>query len=102
MGNTDTAMLFTIIIIFIALGFVMPFINSAFSQTAINNNAQGLSDDIGQNLEANEVSILEVFVSIITMFFWTFGNIPLVLDILIMLPMRMLMGVLIYRNIRGN
>ena len=104
MGDSDTAMLWTILIIFIGLGAVLPFINAAFNQNVTTQESELVKNSASGNLEAatQSVSILSVILSIFTIFFWTFGQIPAVLDLVIFIPMRIIFLVLLYRNLRGN
>lgn len=102
MGDAnDSVLLMTVVVIFLILGFVLPYVNTAFGQPTTDINTEGLITDTGNELSTSEVSIFTVFTSIITVFFWTFGQVPVWVDILIFTPMRVLLALLIYRNIRG-
>lgn len=69
-----------IVSVFLLIGSVLPFINSAFgSGTTYNNN--DISNEISQKVQnVSPVSALDVIISIFTMFFWTFGALPWWLD----------------------
>ena len=102
MGDTDTSIMLTIIIIFVFLGAILPFVNAAFNQGATNLNTKGVEFAAGQNLEETSgVGILDVIISIFTMFFWTFGNVPVIMDLIVFVPIRIIFLVILYRNLRG-
>ena len=98
---SDMDILATIVIFFITLGTVMPFIHASFDETETNVNTKGVEFAAGQDLAASNVSILGVVLSIFTMFFWTFGNIPVILDLILFVPLRIIFIVLLYKLIRG-
>ncbi len=101
MGNTDTWAFFGVMMFFLALGVLLPFINAAFDQPATTQNLNGLptsSDD----LETDTVGILEVLVSVATIIFWSFGQVNLFIDLLILTPLRILAIYLFARMVRGN
>lgn len=102
MGDSDTGILLTILIIFVLLGALLPFLHEAFGQDQTNVNAGGVAFATGQNIdEASGVTILDVIFSIVTIFFWTFGNIPLLMDLILFVPLRIIFIVILYRNLRG-
>ena len=98
---SDMDILATIVIFFITLGTVMPFIHASFNEAGTDLNSEGVEFEAGQDLPFSNVSILGVILSIFTMFFWTFGNIPLLLDLLLFVPLRIIFVVLLYKLIRG-
>ncbi len=102
MGESDTAILWTIITIFVILGTVLPFIHQDFAQPQTDLDSKGIEFAGGQEVKASSVTILSVIISIFTMFFWSFGNIPTVPEIIIFVPMRIIFLVVLYRNLRGN
>ena len=98
----DTAILFTIITIFVFLGAILPFINTAFGQDETNLNTAGVEFATGQGFDdENSISIGSIAVSIFIMFFWTFGAIPVLLDLLLFVPMRIVFVILLFKLIRG-
>lgn len=99
---SDTAILLTIITVFVFLGAILPFINEAFGQDGTSLNTAGIEFATGQGFDdENEVSIGKIAVSIFTMFFWTFGSIPALLDLLLFVPLRIIFVVLLFKLIRG-
>ncbi len=98
---SDTIMLSTIVIIFVSLGAILPFVHASFDQSVTNVNAEGIEFESGQSSSTNTVTVLGVVVSITTMFFWTFGSIPAILDTIIFVPMRIMFLVLLFKLVRG-
>lgn len=98
---SDTVILSTIIVFFVALGAVIPFVHSSFNQAGDTFNTEGIEFASGQSTSTNSVTVLGVVVSITTMFFWTFGNIPAILDIIIFVPIRIIFLVLLFKLVRG-
>lgn len=98
---SDTIILSTIIILFVVLGAVLPFIHTSFDQSTADVNTEGIEFTSGQAFTTNNVTVLGIVVSIFTMFFWTFGNIPAILDIIIFVPIRIMFMVLLYKLVRG-
>lgn len=96
---SDTGILVGIVIIFVALGTILPFVHDAFDQQATDINAAGLEFEAGQ--QSGVTVVLGVIVSITTMFFWTFGNIPFIIDAVIFIPIRIVFLVLLFKLIRG-
>ncbi len=96
---SDTIVIYTIIIAFVALGAILPFINEAFNQQDIDFNAQNVEFQGGQNLFSNTVTVLGVITSVVTMFFWTFGAIPAIIDLVVFTPIRIMFAILLYKLI---
>ena len=84
---SDTTIIYGMVFFFIFLGLVMPFIDQAFSREVTNYDLQGIEDTAGQNITSNPITIGEIILSIFLMFFWDF-NTPLVIQLLILLPLR--------------
>lgn len=101
MAETNNAILYTIITIFVLLGAVLPFVHAEFDQAQTELNTQGLADRTGQEYSESTIVILSVITSIFTMFFWTFGNIPAIIDLVIFIPMRLTLLAILYDKIRG-
>ncbi len=103
-AQTDTILLWTIVSIFVLLGAILPFIHEDFGQPVTQLESGLVKDASAQNIEAStsSVTVLGVIVSIFTIFFWTFGNIPAIIDLVVFVPMRIMFLVLLFRNLRGN
>lgn len=86
---------------FLLVGAVLPYINSAFEQDANTINTNDVTGDIEEALENNDVSGWTVLLSMTKIFFFTFGDIPLLLDLILFIP-RTIFAVLVYRQIRSG
>lgn len=98
---SDTVVLTTIVILFVVLGAVLPFVHAGFDQTETNLNTEGIEFASGQGFTTNQIGILDIVVSIFTMFFWTFGSIPIIIDVVFFVPLRIMFVVLLYKLVRG-
>lgn len=98
---SDTIILSSIVILFVTLGVILPFIHAAFDQPVTNLNSEGIEFASGQSFSQSEVTVLGIIVSIFTMFFWTFGNMPVILDTILFVPLRIIFVVLLFKLVRG-
>ena len=99
---SDTAIISTIFIIFVFLGTLLPFINEAFGQDESTLNVAKVQFETGQNIKGQDtINFGTVVVSILSMFFWTFGSIPQILDLLLFVPLRLIFAVLLFKLARG-
>ncbi len=73
--------------------------NEEFGNIASENQVEGIEDDWDGFTVSSGWGILA---SIITMSFWSFGTLPLSLDLIIFLPLRLVFWFIILRNIRGT
>lgn len=101
MVESDVGIMLGIITAFFVLGFGLPFIHDAFGETASTLDTGGINFQAGQGFSTDSTSVLEIIVSVTTIFFFTFGAVPLWLDAIILLPIRIIFFVLLYRQIRG-
>jgi len=74
-----------IILVFTLLGVSLPFVNEAFEVEATNLNTESIETNVGQNVNDIDGSVstitgLKIIVSVLKMFFWTFGDLPFWLD----------------------
>jgi hypothetical protein len=81
----------TIIAIFLATGLIMPYLNATFPNESVNAG----------NFVAHKVTGEEIFMSVLSMPFWSFGILPLWLDS-VFIVFRVIFGIMIYQYIRGN
>ncbi len=98
---SDIVVLSSIVIFFVVLGAVVPFIHADFGQTTTDLNTKGLEGKSGQGVSESTVSAISVTLSIFTMFFWTFGNIPVIIDLVLFVPLRVILAILSFKLIRG-
>lgn len=100
MAETDSWAFFGLIVFFLALGLLLPFINAAFGQDVTEQDFSGLpnSDD---ELNDSSVSMIQLIISVFTVFFWTFGQVHFIIDILLLTPLRIFAVYLFVRMVRG-
>jgi len=90
----------TLICIFMTVGFIVPFVYEATDTPSTNTQLDQFGNEIGQ-LDQNDVSFLTIAGSIFSMFFWTFGALPVWLDTFFLI-LRVVFALTIYNAIRGN
>jgi len=91
-GVNDTSILVGLISFFFLIAIVSPFI----------------ANDFNQNLPLHDVQLVDepsttgwdIFFSLFTIWFWTFGTLPVIVDALMFIP-RIALIVLIVKIIRG-
>lgn len=89
-----------IISVFVIVGIALPFVNESFEGTQeFNANTQGLQDQIGQDVnDVSSISIFTVLLSVLSMFFWSFGALPFWLDGFFVI-LRIILVITIARNV---
>ena len=116
----DTSIIAGLILFFIGMGVLLPYINQAYSDTATSfdpdiydgidseltlpescANSTGFFDDVACQAQQG-TSVIGILISILSIFFWTFGAIPLFLDLLLFVPLRIILYFLVYRAIRSG
>ena len=97
--STDSMLLIVIMIFFILLGAILPFIDSAFNQDVTTHDASDISPPRDEE-DFSSVNAIEVLLSIITVFFWSF-SVPFYVNLFIIEPFRILGYYLVVRFVRG-
>ncbi|KKN07612.1 hypothetical protein LCGC14_1065190 [marine sediment metagenome] len=88
-----------IILVFVLLGVLLPFVNDAFDVEGSDINTQSLETNVGEEIEnINSIGAFTVLLSVLKMFFWTFGDLPFWLDA-IFLVFRIMLALIIARNV---
>lgn len=104
-GINDTVIFTGICIIFLAFGAILPFIQQDFSAPSLTLNNGSLIPSVNPVEDTNPFtatfSWFGVFFSIVKMFVWSFGQIPLWAD-LIMEIFRIILYFIGFRLIRGQ
>lgn len=101
----DITIIGGIITVFILLGVITPFLNADFNSDQVTNyDIEGFTSDAAENVRTTEsvfsvTNLVIVFLSVIKMFFWTFGDLPFWVDLLILTPMRFILVLTIARNV---
>ena len=97
--STDHLLL-TIVIIFTFLGVMLPF-----AQSSVNDNSSDYGYDVLNGKLSNDSSsvvvIITVFISVLKMFTFTFGQLPVWLDLILFMPLRAMAYIIIGTKIRG-
>ena len=96
----DTYILIGILAIFISLGVAMPYINTALEHDASNVDINDFEDSVG-GVDIGSTTPWGIIISVASMFFWTFGSLPVYVDAFFVL-MRVTFFVIIYRLIRSG
>lgn len=94
--DSNNAILFTFTLVFVVLGLALPTINQEFYGQSNTIDFDGFTDDLGQQ----EITLGTNIGSMFSMFFWTFGALPVWLDALF-LVMRIIFYVILWDKIRG-
>ncbi len=112
----DISIIATIIAIFLLVGTTLPFINESFGispeetscfrilelEEELGNATQSVEKkglfDITNTRRIGSVGIFDVFGSIVKMFFWTCGSLPLFIDLFFLL-IRIILYIIIARNL---
>ena len=95
----DMSIAYGIILFFFLVGAITPFMNASFSDLSIpENQPTGITDDIDED-DLTISKAYEVIKSIFKMFFWTFGDLPIWIEWTVFMPLRILLGLIIARNI---
>ena len=96
----DVTIILTIMVIFIGLGTIMPFIEESLEVTPTTTvDTEGYYQEVAGEAGGAGVSIFTVLLSILKMFTWTFGSVPLLIDALFLTPIRIAFVFLVARNI---
>lgn len=95
--NTNNAILFTLLLIFLGLAIVSPLISAEFNLPEYDVNNEDFEAD---NLDSDLTSTTALILNIFLIPFWTFG-LPVWLNLSILLAMRIVFMVILYDKIRG-
>ena len=93
-------LLMTIVIVFTFLGVMLPFAQSSIGDSSSDYGYDVLNGKMGTDSSSVTV-IFTVFISVLKMFTFTFGQIPVWLDLLLFMPLRIIAYIIIGTKIRG-
>jgi len=103
--------LVTILFIFILTASILPIIQAQFGEEDfVNNNVDGLITGVGDNVCAGGVFSFLCLGTIATggaaiifgffkIFFWTFGDLPFLLDLFVFIPLRLVLVLILIKFI---
>ena len=98
-GVNDISIATGIILVFVLLGLLLPFVNESFGETGTNLDPESVETNVGQDIEnVSAISAFKVLLSVLKMFFWTFGDLPFWLDG-VFIVFRLQLAFIIARNI---
>jgi len=89
----------TIITIFVVIGVLLPYAQSSINTDSQDFGLNSINDDVAS---ASPVTALTIFLSIIKMFTFTFGDLPIIIDLILFMPLRIIAWVIIASKIRGT
>ena len=101
---SDLRILLLIISIFFLVGVTLPFINDSFGEAGATSGQEINQTDLISSITEKEdenVKGTDVLKSVGLMFFWTFGALPVYLDLFFSI-LRILLVIVIYRQIRSG
>jgi hypothetical protein len=94
----DMTILGGFVVFFLIVGLALPFLNAEFNQSDSEVNPSYVSDNQNPD-DLSSISAWSVIKSVFLMFFWTFGSLPLTIELLIFEPIRIIGYVIVARNI---
>lgn len=95
----DMTIIYGLLVFFVTLGLIVPFINDEFHVGMPEFSAESLSKDMDELDVKSSVSAFEVIGSIGSMFFWGFDILPAFINGIIFIPLRIIFWVTLGRNV---
>ena len=95
----DMSIAYGIILFFFLVGAITPFMNASFTDLDIpENQPTGIIGDIDED-DLTSTKAYKVIKSLFKIFFWSFGALPTWIEWIIFIPLRILLVLIIARNI---
>jgi hypothetical protein len=95
----DMTIIFGYLAFFILVGASMPFINAEFGTNVTEHDLDTLESNVGADIDSvTTVRAIDLIISVIKMFFWTFGDLWWWVDAFLLL-IRVHFGVILARNV---
>jgi hypothetical protein len=91
-----------VFIIFLAIGFLMPIITQSLNTSYDGSDYSQMTDTTKNGITANPLTWLDFLLSILGVFFFSFGSIPLFIEIIILFPLRIVFYMALIDKIRGH
>ena len=95
----DMTIIFGLISFFVFIGVVTPFINADLNSNLPEFSPEQLTANINTEEAKSAVSAFKVLGSVLSMFFFTFGSIPIFIDVAVFIPLRLLLVLIVARNV---
>lgn len=99
--DSEVKALYIIVTLFVVLGVLLPYIQAAFGEDQTNNDVSTLTS-IDADDATSSVGLFTVLGSVFSMFFWTFGSLPIWLDAFLFIPLRVILLYVVIRLARGG
>lgn len=97
---SDAVIIFGITTFFVALGLLLPMIRADFGDSSPSSvNVSGIQTDL---VGVTDLTAWGAIKSVGSMFLWSFGAIWWPVDLLIMLPLRLVLIFVVVRNMVGG
>lgn len=91
--------LFVIILSLLILGVVMPVINTSFGTGPVIKNDTDIQDSVNDfDSSHSTLTMGRVLWSMISMLFWSFGEVPFWLDITIIMALRLVAVLIVIKD----
>ena len=81
----------TISLFFVIMGVLVPYINDSYGSTMAEYDVAGVGSDLVDSDTSSTVTFWSVIFSVISMFFWTFGGLPVAVDLIVFVPLRLML-----------
>jgi len=89
-SDINDYILYGIILFFVALGVALPIINDSLNEKSVTPTTDNIEDTLSiKDGNYDSLSFTTIISSILKMFFWTFGDLPIIMDI-IFIPIRLI------------
>jgi hypothetical protein len=100
-AQTDIGIIVAVVAMFILIGAFLPYIRQDFDDHSQGNySVSQFSANLAVEGRGTIATALTTIWSITSMFFWTFGNLPFFVDLLMMIP-RVFLMIAIISRLRG-
>lgn len=98
---TEHIAIWGLVIFFIASGLVVGAINTLFEETSEDFSTDSIQQDVREQSykPATSTNIFKILLSVVSMSFWTFGALPLWVELIIYLPLRVMFWYLIAKAV---
>ena len=96
----DVSIMWGIVTVFVMLGVLLPYVNADLRVDGTQIQTGNLQSEVGDDVRsASTINIFTVLFSVVSMFFWSFGQIPFFLECAFFIPARIMLAVIIARNV---
>lgn len=104
---TDSMIMYGFILFFIVSGLVIGFVELELTGVQQEFDTDGIVDDSKAEVRTSSIaktttSVFVVLLSVLKMATWTFGSIPFLIELIIMVPIRIIFYFVVIKNILGS